>query len=290
MSQSGSDLERLLVIGAGTMGHGIAQTAAAAGMSVVLVDLDEALLESALGKVRAGLDRRVAKGKLGAVEADAIVARIETGTDALAAAADADLVVEAIPENLDLKRKLFASLDAVAPEGTILATNTSSIPVTKIGGATDRPDRVAGSHFFNPVPVMPLFELVRGDDTSDETVARLHAFGERLGKTVITVKDTPGFATSRLGVTIALEAMRMLEQGVATAEDIDRAMELGYRHPMGPLRLTDLVGLDVRLGIATTLFDELGGEQYRPPEILRRMVDEGKLGKKTGEGFHRWES
>jgi 3-hydroxybutyryl-CoA dehydrogenase len=282
-------INRVLVIGAGTMGHGIAQTAAAAGCDVTMVDRSEELVAAGLEKIRGSLQRRVAKGKLDAADAEATVSRIETGTDPMAVAPEADVVVEAIPENLELKRELFRSLDAAAGPDAILATNTSSIPVTKIAAATSRPGLVAGAHFFNPVPVMPLLELVRAEGTTDETVERLRAFGEKLGKTVIVVKDTPGFATSRLGVTIALEAMRMLEQGVASAEDIDRAMELGYRHPMGPLRLTDLVGLDVRLGIATTLFHEIGGEQYRPPEILKRMVEEGKLGKKTGQGFHAWE-
>lgn len=282
-------IERLLVLGAGTMGRGIAQAAAAAGVEVTLADVTEEAVEGGLAAIRGSLARRVGRGKLAGEEAAALLARIRTTTAGVAAAADADLVIEAVPEDLDLKRDLFARLGASAAPGTILATNTSSLPVTALAEASSRPELTAGAHFFNPVPAMPLLEVVRGERTSEETVERIRAFGERLGKTVIVVKDTPGFATSRLGVVLGLEAMRMLEEGVASAEDIDRAMELGYRHPMGPLRLSDLVGLDVRLGIAEHLHRELGGEQYRPPEILRRLVAEGRLGKKTGRGFYEWE-
>ena len=288
MSESENKIWTVLVIGAGTMGHGIVQTAAAAGHPTFLADVSEEVLGSAVEKIRASLGRRVAKGKLTESAAEETLGRISTGTDHLAPAGDVDLVVEAVPERLELKSEIFGALDEAARPGTILATNTSSLPVTEIAKATSRPDRVLGAHFFNPVPAMPLLELVKTDETSDESVARVRAFGEGLGKEVIVVRDSPGFATSRLGVVIGLEAMRMLEQGVASAEDIDRAMELGYRHPMGPLRLTDLVGLDVRLHIAEHLHRELGGDQYRPPEILRRLVAEGKLGKKTGQGFHAW--
>jgi 3-hydroxybutyryl-CoA dehydrogenase len=283
-----SEIRKVLVVGAGTMGHGIAQVSAQAGCGAVLADLDGERLSSAISKVAGSLAKRVEKGKLAPDEREAVLGRLSTTTDAVAAAAEADLVVEAVPEDLDLKRKLFADLSAAAPAETILATNTSSLPVSKIATASDRPDRVIGAHFFNPVPVMPLLELVRGSATSDETVERVREFGAALGKEMIVVRDSPGFATSRLGVVIGLEAIRMLEQGVASAEDIDRAMELGYRHPMGPLRLTDLVGLDVRLSIAEHLHRELGGDQYRPPELLRKLVSEGKLGRKTGEGFHAW--
>jgi len=284
-----SEIQSACVVGAGTMGHGIAQTAAMAGLSVVLVDVSEEAVAAGRDKIRSSLERRVAKGKLDADESRRILERVTTGTDPRAVAPGVDLVVEAIPERIELKRELFGALDETARPDAILATNTSSLSVTKIAAATRRPERVVGAHFFNPVPAMPLLEVVRAAETSDETVDRIRDLGARLGKEVIVVKDTPGFATSRLGVVLGLEAMRMLEQGVASAEDIDRALELGYRHPMGPLKLTDLVGLDVRLGIAEYLHRELGEEQYRPPEILRRMVAEGKLGKKSGEGFHRWE-
>ena len=288
MSEKTRGIRNVLVVGAGTMGQGIAQVAAQSGHSVGLADMTEDVLAAALGTVRGHLERMAGKGKITEEEAGEALARITPGTDPLALCLDADLVIEAIPEDLELKRELFARLDHAAPEHAILATNTSSLSVTKIAEATKRPDRVIGTHFFNPVPLMTLLELVRGDATSDGTMDAMRAFGESLGKTVIVVKDTPGFATSRLGVILGLEAIRMLEQGVASAEDIDRAMELGYRHPMGPLRLTDLVGLDVRLKIAEHLLREFGGSQYEPPALLRKMVAEGKLGKKSGEGFYRW--
>jgi 3-hydroxybutyryl-CoA dehydrogenase len=203
--------------------------------------------------------------------------------------ADADLVVEAIPENLGLKRDLFTRLDAMAPKNAVLATNTSSLPVHAIASATGRPQRVVGMHFFNPVHLMPLLEVVRAEETAPEVVDLVVEVGRRLGKEPIVVRDSPGFASSRLGVVLGLEAIRMVEEGVASPEDIDKAMTLGYRHPMGPLRLTDLVGLDVRLAIAEHLQRELGSEGFRPPALMRRMVEEGKLGKKTGQGFYRWD-
>lgn len=288
MNEGNDGIRNVLVVGAGTMGHGIVQAAATAGHRVGLADVTDDVLQGALGKIRGHLERMAEKGKIEPDEVSRVLERIVVNTDPIALAPDVDLVVEAIPEDLELKRELFGRLDDVVPEHGILATNTSSLPVSRIAAATRRPDRVVGAHFFNPVPVMALLEIVRGEATSDETVERVRAFGETLGKTPIVVRDTPGFATSRLGVVIGLEGIRMLEQGVASAEDIDRAMELGYRHPMGPLRLTDLVGLDVRLKIAEHLHRELGGSQYEPPELLRRMVKEGKLGRKTGEGFYRW--
>jgi 3-hydroxybutyryl-CoA dehydrogenase len=200
----------------------------------------------------------------------------------------ADLVIEAAPESMDLKTAIFRDLDRLAPAHAVLATNTSSLSVSRIAEATGRPGSVIGLHFFNPVYIMKLLEVVRGRDTSQETLDACLAFARRIGKEPIVVTDTPGFASSRLGVVLGLEAMRMVEQGVASPQDIDKAMELGYNHPMGPLKLTDLVGLDVRLGIAEYLHGELGGEQYRPPELLRRMVAEGKLGKKSGQGFYDW--
>jgi 3-hydroxybutyryl-CoA dehydrogenase len=288
MSETTNSIENVLVVGAGTMGHGIVQVAATAGCRVGLADVTEDVLATAVGKIRGHLERMVEKGRLESGAVPRILERIVTNTDPLALADQADLVIEAIPEDLELKRELFARLDARAKPAAILATNTSSLPVSEIAAATKRPGQVLGAHFFNPVPVMALLELVRGEETSDATVAAVRAAGERFGKTVIVVKDSPGFATSRLGVILGLEAIRMLEQGVASAEDIDRAMELGYRHPMGPLRLTDLVGLDVRLKIAEHLHEKLGGAQYEPPALLREMVAAGRLGKKSGEGFYRW--
>ena len=208
--------------------------------------------------------------------------------DLAAAAADADLVIEAVPEILDLKREIFRTLGAHAPSHAILATNTSSLPIGEIASASGAPERVVGMHFFNPVHLMKLLELVRTDATTDAAVDAAKQVGEAMGKTVIVVRDSPGFATSRLGLVLGLEAIRMVEEGVASADDIDKAMELGYRHPMGPLKLTDLVGLDVRLGIAEHLADVLDDRRFDPPALLRKLVAEGKLGKKSGQGFFDW--
>jgi 3-hydroxybutyryl-CoA dehydrogenase len=271
------------------MGRGIAQVAALAGCDTVLTDVAADALARSAAEVAASLEKGVEKGKVAREAADGAKARLRTEADLGRAVAGADLVVEAVFENLDLKRELFGRIDAAAPPGAVLATNTSSLPVAAIAAATGRPGRVAGMHFFNPVPLMPLLEVVRTASTSEETLRAVLDAGRRMGKECIVVRDSPGFATSRLGVAIGLEAMRMLQEGVASAADIDRAMELGYRHPMGPLRLSDLVGLDVRLAIAEHLSRELDGARFAPPGILRRLVAEGKLGKKTGEGFYRWE-
>ncbi len=282
-----SEIRTVAVIGAGTMGHGIAQVCAVAGCDVLLQDVSEEALERGLAGVRASLERLVAKERLSKEDADAAVGRIEAVTSVAEAAQDADLVVEAVPEKIALKLELFAELAERTPEGAILATNTSSLSVTEIAAATDRPERCVGLHFFNPVPIMPLLEIIRGLRTDEATVETVLAFGRRLGKEPIVVNDWPGFATSRLGIILGCEAIRMVEQGVASPEAIDKAMELGYRHPMGPLRLTDLVGLDVRLHIMEHLHRELG-EQFRPPALLRQMVRAGKLGRKSGEGFYRY--
>jgi len=279
----------ILVIGAGTMGHGIAQAAAQAGYLVMLHDVDPSYIETGLANIRTALDRRVIKGRMTPDDMKRTLDRVHAAPDLQAAAGRADLAIEAVPEILDLKRKVFGALDAACPSETILASNTSSLPLTRIAEATGRPDRVVGMHFFNPVPVMPLVEIIRTPSTGAGAIEAVREVAETMGKETIVVSDSPGFASSRLGIALGLEAMRMLEEGVASAADIDRAMELGYNHPMGPLRLTDLVGLDVRLAIAEHLARELDGTRFRPPEILRRKVAEGKLGKKTGEGFHRWD-
>jgi 3-hydroxybutyryl-CoA dehydrogenase len=271
------------------MGRGIAQVAAVSGHSTVLHDVSPAALERASADVARSLDRAVEKGKVARADADAAKGRLRTEPDLAAAAAGADLVIEAVFEDLALKRDLFARLDAAAPPGAVLASNTSSLPVAEIAAATKRPTRVIGMHFFNPVPAMPLLEIVRTALTSAEALEAARATGARMGKECIVVRDSPGFATSRLGLALGLEAMRMLQEEVASAEDIDRAMELGYRHPMGPLRLTDLVGLDVRLAIAEHLSRTLDPARFAPPAILRRLVAEGRLGRKSGRGFYRWE-
>ena len=284
-----SSIRRVAVLGAGTMGHGIAYVATAAGFEVSLFDPDAAALERGLERVRASFAKAIERGKVTIESRDAALARLSSGTSLVDAVRDADLVIEAVPERLELKRDVFAAAERAAPAGAILASNTSSLSVSAIAEVLQQPGRALGLHFFNPVPVMRLIEIVRGSATTEDAIAHARAFAESLGKTPIVVRDTPGFATSRLGVVLGLEAMRMLEQGVASAEDIDRAMELGYNHPMGPLRLTDLIGLDVRLAIADHLHTTLGGATYEAPALLRRMVAEGRLGQKSGEGFYRWE-
>jgi 3-hydroxybutyryl-CoA dehydrogenase len=281
-------IRTVAVLGAGTMGHGIAQVAAQTGYAVTLCDVDEGALEVALSRVRQSMKKLVEKEKLSADDREAAFGRLSTTATLQDAVKDADLVVEAIPERMDLKIETFRTIDETAPPHAILATNTSSLSVTEIAGATRRAGQVIGLHFFNPVPLMKLLEIVRGMRTDEATLEAARTFGEAMGKDPIVVADWPGFATSRLGVALGAEAIRMLEQGVASAADIDKAMELGYRHPMGPLRLTDLVGLDVRLAIMEHLYREVG-EQFRPPTLLRQMVRAGKLGRKSGEGFYRYE-
>jgi 3-hydroxybutyryl-CoA dehydrogenase len=281
-------MTRLAVVGAGTMGHGIAQMGATAGCDVALTDADPSALQSALGKIQANLDGGVDRGKLTRADADAALGRINLRDDIESAALDADIVVEAILEDLDVKRDLFTRLDGVAPPDAVLATNTSSLSVGDIAQATSRPQLVLGMHFFNPVHIMKLVEIVVHGSSDVAAVERVRDLAEGMGKDPIVVRDSPGFASSRLGVALGLEAMRMAEEEIATAEDIDKAMELGYGHPMGPLRVSDLVGLDVRLAIAEYLQRELDDVRFAPPEILRRKVQAGELGKKTGRGFHEW--
>ena len=282
-----ASITTVAVLGAGTMGHGIAQVCAVAGCRVTLRDLNENVVQGGVGRIRESLEKLASKGRIDTDAKDRALSSIEATTDLAAAVAGADLIVEAIPERMELKIQTFTDVERAAPDHAIFATNTSSLSVTEIAGATGRPERVIGMHFFNPVPIMELLELVRGLRTSDETVETARAFAERIGKRAIVVRDWQGFATSRLGVALGAEAIRMLEEGVASAEDIDTAMKLGYRHPMGPLELTDLVGLDVRLAILEHLHREVG-EQFRPPTLLRQMVRAGKLGRKAGEGFYKY--
>jgi 3-hydroxybutyryl-CoA dehydrogenase len=282
------EIKTIAVLGAGTMGHGIAGQAARFGYSVVLNDVDDARVQKGLEGIRGVFQTGVSKGKLAAADAEAALGRIRLDATIESAVAGADLIIEAVPEKMDLKRELFARVEAAAPAHAVLGSNTSSLSITEIAASTKSPQRVVGLHFFNPVAVMPLLEIVRGEHTSADTLAAVRAFGERIEKTCIIVRDSPGFATSRLGIALGNEAMRMYEEGVASAEDIDKAMVLGYRHPIGPLALTDLVGLDVRLAISEHLHRELGTDTFRPPQILRRMVRAGKLGKKSGEGFYKY--
>jgi 3-hydroxybutyryl-CoA dehydrogenase len=280
-------VELVAVVGAGTMGHGIAQVAALAGYRVVMRDVDRDSLARGVRAIEANLDKGIKLAKLTEDERDAALQRLR-GATSLDEAAEADLFIEAVPERIDLKRATLAEVEKIARHDFIFATNTSSLSITEIAREARDPSRVVGMHFFNPVHIMRLLEVVLGRETSEETAETVRAVGRRMRKEPITVKDVPGFASSRLGVALGLEAMRMLEQEVASAKDIDTAMELGYNHPMGPLRLTDLVGLDVRLSIAEYLHGALGSETFRPPEILRRMVAAGQLGRKTGAGFYDW--
>ncbi len=281
-------IRTVAVLGAGTMGHGIAQVAAQAGFDVTLYDVQRSLAEAAIERIDANLAGGVDRGKLTAEQRRAALARLRASSALEEAVDAADLVIEAVPEKLELKRQLFARVETLVPPACVLATNTSSLSIAEIAAALRAPERFLGMHFFNPVHLMRLLELVIHEGTAESALAVARSVGAAMGKTTIVVRDSPGFATSRLGVALGLEAMRMLEEGVASAQDIDTAMELGYRHPMGPLKLSDLVGLDVRLQIAEYLHRKLGRDLFEPPAILRRLVAEGRLGKKSGRGFYDW--
>jgi 3-hydroxybutyryl-CoA dehydrogenase len=275
------------VVGAGTMGHGIAHVSAQAGFQVVLFDVTLKAAEAGLAKIEKNLAVGVEKKKVTPEAKAAALERLRV-TDSLSALSGCQLVIEAVPEKLALKQELFKALSGLCAADAVLASNTSSLSLTELAASATNPGRVVGLHFFNPVHLMKLLEVVRALQTSDETVERVRAYGAALGKHLIVVKDSPGFASSRLGVALGLEATRMLEEGVASAEDIDQAMKLGYGHPMGPLELGDLVGLDVRLAIAEYLYAETGSPTFRPPQLLKQLVRAGKLGRKTGEGFFRY--
>ena len=281
------DVRFVAVLGAGTMGHGIAQVCAIAGWQVAVQDVEERFVERGLTKIRDNLIVGVNKGKVTPEARDEALARISGTTSVEAAVRDADLVIEAIPEDLALKQKTFAVVEGAAPARAILATNTSALPVGDIAAKLARPERMVGMHFFNPVHLMKLLEVVRHETSAPEAVECARKVALKMGKDPIVVRDVAGFASSRLGVLLGLEAIRMVEQGVASAADIDKAMKLGYGHPMGPLELGDHVGLDVRLMIAENMA-KVHGAGFEPPALLRRMVAEGKLGKKSGEGFYNW--
>lgn len=281
------NLTHLAVVGAGTMGHGIAQVSALAGYRVWLYDVTLEAAQHGVERIAHHLQIGVEKQKITPQQKSAALENVTAVAD-LRALSDCQLVIEAIPEKLALKQALFKTLSSLVLPEAILASNTSSLSLTEIAAAASHPERVVGLHFFNPVHLMRLLEVVRALQTSDGTVDQVREYGERIGKQLIFVRDSPGFASSRLGVALGLEATRMLEEGVASAEDIDRAMELGYGHPMGPLKLGDLVGLDVRLAIAEYLYAETGSDTFRPPQLLKRLVRAGKLGKKSGEGFYRY--
>jgi len=280
-------IEHVFVAGAGLMGHGIGQVHAAIGKEVMLYEPDAARAEAGKDRIAANLDRAVAKGKLSTEERDSVLARVATTSD-LATARTADLVIEAVFEDADVKRKLWSSLDAVAPERTIFASNTSSISIDGLAESVspERRERFVGMHFFSPVPVMPLVELIRGSATADATEAAIRDLTEALGKKLIVSADRPGFIVNRILMPMLAEAMRILEEGSATAEDIDTGAKVGLNHPMGPLELADFIGLDVCLNVMNVLHEGIGEEHYPPPKILVELVEAGHLGQKTGRGFH----
>ncbi|MFJ6747325.1 MULTISPECIES: 3-hydroxyacyl-CoA dehydrogenase family protein [unclassified Streptomyces] len=278
--------KKLAVIGAGLMGSGIAQVSAQAGWDVVLRDVTDEALARGRGGIEASYEKFVAKGKLEAAAAEQALARITTTTD-MEAVADADIVVEAVFEKVEVKREIFQTLDKIAKDDAVLASNTSAIPITKIAAATSRPERVVGTHFFSPVPMMQLCELVRGYKTSDEALATAREFAESVGKTCIVVnRDVAGFVTTRLISALVVEAAKLHESGVASAEDIDIACKLGFGHAMGPLATADLTGIDILMHATENIYTESQDEKFAPPESMRRMVDAGDIGRKSGQGFY----
>lgn len=281
------EIKKIGVVGCGLMGSGIAEVCARSGYDVVVREVNDELLQKGLDRIRKSMAKGVQRGKLTQEEMDAALARIQ-GTTKMEDFAPCDLVIEAVVEKMEVKKQVFAELDAICPPHAILASNTSSLCITEMASATKRPDKVLGMHFFNPPPIMPLLELVRTILTSDETLRTAQEFGKSVGKTTVVAKDTPGFIVNLLLVPYLLDAVRALENGVATKEDIDTAIKLGLHHPMGPLTLLDFIGLDTTLYIAEAMYEEFKDPRYAPPPLLRRMVLAGHLGRKSGRGFYEY--
>lgn len=280
---------KIVIIGAGTMGRGIAQVCAMAGYTTVLNDISADTLAQAQQQIERNLQKGVDRGKVSLETQEHCLAHLSFTTEMIETIQDAEMVIEAVPENMDLKKRLLNTIDEHTPEYCIVGTNTSSLSIADLANSTSDPSRIIGMHFFNPVHIMQLLEIVHVPElTGNDVISATEHFAQTIGKTSILVKNAPGFATSRLGIALGMEAIRMLEEGVASAEDIDTAMVLGYKHPIGPLKLTDLVGLDVRMDIGTYLAEQLNNSAFEPPKLLRSLVEQGKLGQKSGEGFYRW--
>jgi 3-hydroxybutyryl-CoA dehydrogenase len=282
------EIKKICVLGAGLMGSGITQVAAESGFDVAMRDIEDRFVQNGLNMIRKNYERAIGKGKMKKEQADLTLARIKGVVDLAAAVKGAEIVIEAVIENMDLKKQVYQELDQICVPGTILASNTSGLSITEIASVTKRPDRVIGMHFFNPVPVMKLVEIIRGQSTGEETFQVVKALAERMGKTPIAINEAPGFAVNRILVPMMNEAIFVLQEGIASAEDIDKGMMLGANHPIGPLALADLVGLDTLLMVQENLYQEFGDSKYRPCPLLRKMVRAGHFGRKSGRGFYEY--